>query len=115
MERDISRKVFGILEEMVPALTRIAVLATRSMWPLFAPGQDQAAKALGIEYGFIDIPQPEAVGAAMRQALAEGAQGAVTRGSPYFSSVQRRRLSTARPDIGCPPSTSGVMIQSEAV
>jgi putative tryptophan/tyrosine transport system substrate-binding protein len=76
---------------MIPALTRIAVLATRPIWPLFAPGQDQAAKALGIEYGFIDMP-PEAVGAAMRQALAEGAQGAVMRGSPYFSSVQRRLI-----------------------
>jgi putative ABC transport system substrate-binding protein len=92
LERDISGKVFGILKEMVPPLTRIAVLATRSIWQLFAPGQDQAAKALGIEYGFIDMPQPESVGSAMRQALAEGAQGAVIRGSPYFSSVQRRLI-----------------------
>jgi putative tryptophan/tyrosine transport system substrate-binding protein len=92
MERDISSKVFGILKEMVPALGRIAVLASRPIWSLFAPGQDQAAKALGIEYSFIDMPQPEAVGAAMRQALAEGAQGAVVRGSPYFSSVQRRLI-----------------------
>ena len=92
LERDISGKVFGILKEMVPALTRIAVLATRSIWQLFAPGQDQAAKMLGIEYNFIDMPQPEAVGSAMRQALAEGAQGVVIRGSPYFSSVQRRLI-----------------------
>jgi putative ABC transport system substrate-binding protein len=77
LERDISGKVFGILKEMVPPLVRIAVLATRPIWALFAPGQDQAAKVLGIEYGFIDMPQPEAVGSAMRQALAEGAQGAV--------------------------------------
>jgi putative ABC transport system substrate-binding protein len=92
MERDISSKVFGILKEIVPTLGRIAVLAARPIWPLFAPGQDQAAKALGIEYGFIDMPQPEAVGAAMRQALAEGAKGAVVRGSPYFSSTQRRLI-----------------------
>jgi putative ABC transport system substrate-binding protein len=92
MERDISGKVFGILKEMLPSLGRIAVLASRPIWSLFAPGQDQAAKALGIEYGFIDMPQPEAVGVAMRQALAEGAQGAVVRGSPYFSSVQRRLI-----------------------
>jgi putative ABC transport system substrate-binding protein len=90
MERDISSKVFGILKETVPALSRIAVLASRPIWSLFSPGQDQAAKALGVEYGFIDMPRPEAVSAAMRQALAEGAQGAVVRGSPYFSSVQRR-------------------------
>ena len=92
MERDISGKVFGILKEMVPSLGRIAVLASRPIWSLFAPGQDQAAKALGIEYNFIEMLQPEAVGAAMRQALAEGAQGVVVRGSPYFSSAQRRLI-----------------------
>jgi putative ABC transport system substrate-binding protein len=77
LERDISGKVFGILKEMVPPLARIAVLATRPIWALFAPGQDQAAKVLGIEYSFIDMPQPQA---------------AVIRGSPYFSSVQRRLI-----------------------
>lgn len=92
MERDISSKVFGILKEMVPALTRISVLASRPIWPLFAPGQDQAAKALGIEYSFIDMPQPEAAGAAMRHAVDAGAQGIVVRGSPYFSSAQRRLI-----------------------
>lgn len=92
LEKDISGKVFGILKEMVPPLVRIAVLAARPIWPLFAPGQDQAAKMLGIEYGFINMPQPEAIGSAMRQALSEGAQGAVIRGSPYFSSVQRRLI-----------------------
>jgi len=29
--------------------------------PLFAPGQDQAPKALGIEYGFIGYAATEAV------------------------------------------------------
>jgi putative tryptophan/tyrosine transport system substrate-binding protein len=90
MERDLSSKVFEILKEMVPDLGRIAVLATRPVWALFAPGQDQAAKALGIEYSFIDMPQPEAAGTAMRQAVAAGAKGAVVRGSPFFSSAHRR-------------------------
>jgi len=92
LERDISGKVFAILKEMVPPLTRIAVLASRPIWQLFAPGQDQAARMLRIEYGFVEMPQPEAVGSAMRQALVEGAQGAVIRGSPYFSSVQRHLI-----------------------
>jgi putative tryptophan/tyrosine transport system substrate-binding protein len=92
LEKDISGKVFGILKEMVPALARIAVLAARPIWSLFAPGQDEAAKALGIEYRFAEMPQPEAVGSAMRQAVADGAQGAVIRGSPYFSSTQRRLI-----------------------
>jgi putative ABC transport system substrate-binding protein len=92
MERDISSKVFEILKEMVPGLSRIAVLAAPAIWDLFAPGQDQAARALGIEYSFIGMPQPGAVGAAMDQALAGGAQGAVVRGSPFFSSEQRRLI-----------------------
>ena len=92
MERDISGKVFAILKEMVPALNRISVLAARPIWPLFAAGQDEAAKALGIEYGYIELPQPETVGSAMLQARAEGAHGVVIRGSPYFSSVQRRLI-----------------------
>jgi putative ABC transport system substrate-binding protein len=44
----------------------------------------------GVELSYIDMPQPEAAGAAMRQALAAGAQGAVVRGGPFFSAVQRR-------------------------
>jgi putative ABC transport system substrate-binding protein len=36
------------------------------------------------------MPQPEAAGAAMRQAIAVGAQGAVVRGGPFFSAAQRR-------------------------
>jgi putative ABC transport system substrate-binding protein len=90
MERDISSKVFEILKEMVPGLRRIGVLSARSIWPIFAAGQDEAAKALGIQYNFIDMPHAETASDAMREAVASGAQGAVVRGSPYFSSTQRR-------------------------
>jgi putative tryptophan/tyrosine transport system substrate-binding protein len=92
MERDVSSKVFEILKEMVPGLDRIAVLATRPVWAVFASGQDQAAKALGIEYRFIDMPRPEAANTAMLQAVAVGAKGAVVRGSPFFSSAHRRLI-----------------------
>jgi len=90
MERDISSKVFQTLTEMVPGMRRIAVLATRSVWPMFAPGQDEAAKSLGIEYIYVDMPQAEAASTAMAQAAATGAQGVVIRGSPFFSSTHRR-------------------------
>ncbi|MBR1193640.1 ABC transporter substrate-binding protein [Bradyrhizobium sp. AUGA SZCCT0160] len=92
MERDISGKVFEIIKEMVPGLQRIAVLSARSIWGLFAPGQDQAAKSLGVEYSFVEMQRPEEVGSAMREALARGAQGIVIRGSPFFSSTQRRLI-----------------------
>jgi putative tryptophan/tyrosine transport system substrate-binding protein len=90
LEIDIASKVFAILKEMVPGLKLIAVLATRTIWSMFAPTQDQAAKVLGIELSYIDMPQPEAAGAAMHQAIAAGAQGVVVRGGPFFSAVQRR-------------------------
>jgi ABC-type uncharacterized transport system substrate-binding protein len=92
MERDISSKVFGALKELLPDLGRIAVLATRSIWTLFAPGQDEAAKTLGLEYIYIDMPQPEALNTSMGEAVAAGAQACVVRGSPFFSSVQRAMI-----------------------
>src|SRR3954454_3686698 len=92
MEKDISGKVFEILKEIVPGLRRIGVLASASIRGLFAPGQDEAARALGIEYGFFDMARAEAAPEAMDQAVAGGVQGIVLRGSPYFSSAQRRLI-----------------------
>jgi ABC-type uncharacterized transport system substrate-binding protein len=92
MEKDISGKVFAILKEAVPGLRRIGVLASASIRGLFAPGQDEAARALDIEYQFFDMARAEAAPAAMDQALAAGVQGVVVRGSPYFSSAQRRLI-----------------------
>ena len=92
MEKDISGKVFAILKEAVPGLRRIGVLASASIRGLFAPGQDEAARALGIEYEFFDMARAEMAPAAMDQAVAAGTQGVVVRGSPYFSSAQRRLI-----------------------
>jgi putative ABC transport system substrate-binding protein len=92
MEKDISGKVFEILKEIVPGLRRIGVLASASIRGLFAPGQDDAAKALGVEYAFFDMARADAAPAAMDQAIAAGVQGVVVRGSPYFSSPQRRLI-----------------------
>ncbi|MEA2883868.1 MAG: hypothetical protein QOH32_3124, partial [Bradyrhizobium sp.] len=92
MEKDISGKVFAILKEAVPGLRGIGVLASASIRGLFAPGQDEAARALGIDYQFFDMARAEMAPTAMDQALAAGAQGVVVRGSPYFSSAQRRLI-----------------------
>jgi putative ABC transport system substrate-binding protein len=90
LDIEIAGKAFEILKEMLPGLTRIAVLATRRIWSLFAPTQDQAATNLGIELSYIDMPQPETAGTAMQQAIAAGAKGALVRGGPFFSAMQRQ-------------------------
>ena len=90
LDIDIAGKLLEILKEIVPGLTRMAILATRAIWGLFGPAQDRAAGALGVELSYIDMPRPEAVGVAMQEAIAAGAQGAVLRGGPFFSAMQRR-------------------------
>jgi len=102
LDIDITSKVFEILSEMIPGLKRIAILATRTIWGLFAPTQDQAAKVLGIELSYIDMPQPEMAAAAMRQAIAVGAQGAVVRGGPFFSAIQRRVIIESAAELRLP-------------
>jgi putative ABC transport system substrate-binding protein len=62
LDIDIASKVFEILKETIPGLKRIAVLATRRIWSLFAPMQDQAAKVLGIELSYIDLLPVDALG-----------------------------------------------------
>src|SRR5262245_33662600 len=46
---DIAGKVFEILMQIVGGPRRIAVLSPRTAWGLFAPTEDPAAKALGVE------------------------------------------------------------------
>jgi putative ABC transport system substrate-binding protein len=84
--------VLEIFKDMVPGLARVAALIPRVAWNMFASAQDQAAKALGIDVTYIDLPGPEAAGTAMRQAVAAGAQGALLRVGPFFSSTQRQTI-----------------------
>jgi len=60
MSAEISGKVFEVFRELVPGLKRVAVFAPRTAWELFASAQDQAAKALGIDLVYLDLPGPEA-------------------------------------------------------
>jgi putative ABC transport system substrate-binding protein len=89
---DIEGKGLEIFKEMVPGLARVAVLVPRIARNLFAPAQEAPAKALGIELLYIDLPGPETAGTAMRQAISAGAQGALMRVGPFFSSSQRQAI-----------------------
>jgi ABC-type uncharacterized transport system substrate-binding protein len=87
---DIAGKTLEILKEMVPRLTRVATLAPRKVWDLFATGEKEAAKGLGLDLAYVDMAGAEAADAAMRQAVSEGAQGILVRGTPFFSTPQRK-------------------------
>jgi putative ABC transport system substrate-binding protein len=89
---ETSGKVFEVFRDVVPGLKRVAVLAPRAAWELFASAQDQAAKALAIDLVYVDLPDPEAASAVMREAVSAGAQGALLRVGPFFSSIQRRKI-----------------------
>ena len=92
MSAETSGKVFEVFRELVPGLKRMAVLAPRATWDLFASAQDQAAKALAIDLVYVDLPGPEAASTVMREAVSAGAQGALLRVGPFFSSIQRRGI-----------------------
>ncbi len=88
----ISGKVIEIFKELIPGLSNLATLAPRPVWDVFAASQAESAKMLGIEVTYFDLPTPEAIDTAMHQAKAAGAQGAIVRGTPFYSSTQRRMI-----------------------
>ena len=87
---DVSGKILQQLAEFVPALARVAVLAPSGIGGSFRAVQAEAAQALGLQLNYVFMDTPEAADAAIRQAIAEKAQGAILRGTPYLSTTQRR-------------------------
>jgi putative ABC transport system substrate-binding protein len=88
----IAGKVLEIFKDMIPVLSRVAVVIPRDARAMFAATEDPAAKALGLDLVYVDLPGPEAAGTAMRQVLSAGAQAALVRIGPFFSSTQRRAI-----------------------
>ena len=92
LQADIASKFLEIFKDLVPGLSRVVVLQPRVAWDMFISAQGQASKALGIDLVYIDLPGLEAAGTAMHQAISAGAQGALLRGGPFFSSTQYRTI-----------------------
>jgi putative ABC transport system substrate-binding protein len=92
LNADISGKTFEILKELVPGLVRAATLAPRQAWDVFRAADTEAAKALAIELVFVEMAGPETAAVAISKARAAGAHAVVLRGSPFFSSTQRRMI-----------------------
>jgi len=88
----VSGKTFEILREIVPQLSRLAVIDSALGLELFRPGDAQAARTLGITVSYVDLGTPGQFDAALQTVLAAGAQGAVIRGTPWVSDAQRRLI-----------------------
>ena len=89
---DIAGKTMEILKGVVPGLTKAATLAPRQVWDLFAAAEREAARLLGIDLVYIEMGGPDAANTALQNAAAAGAQGILLRGTPFFSSLQRKAI-----------------------
>jgi ABC-type uncharacterized transport system substrate-binding protein len=89
---DLTGKMIDILKEMVPSLSRVAMIGPRAIWSIFGPVHDQAANKLGIESINVELQDANKPGDAMQDAIAQKASGFILRGTPFYSSVQRKGI-----------------------
>ncbi len=84
-DAELSTKRLDLLRQLVPGLTRVAVV-----WNREGPGPEAmsaltaAAAQLGMQVLPVEVAQPSDLGAAIAQAKAWGAQGVVQLASPRF-------------------------------
>jgi putative ABC transport system substrate-binding protein len=90
---ELSGKTFEILTEILPGLARIGVINLGSTGMPFRAPEAKAAQKLALELKYFEMANLEAqtVDAVMRQAH-DQVQAAVVRGSPFFSSTQRKLI-----------------------
>jgi putative ABC transport system substrate-binding protein len=89
---DIAGKTLETLKGIVPGLAKVATLAPRQVWELFSEAENAAAKSLGIELIYVEMSGAEAADAAMQGAVSAGVRGVVLRGTPFYSSPQRKMI-----------------------
>jgi putative tryptophan/tyrosine transport system substrate-binding protein len=90
---EISGKQLELLKEIVPKLSRIAVLGTSTV-PQFAQVVKEielAAKAFGVEVQYLDVLDTKDIESAFRAATKEHADGLIVLGSPILIS-QRTQI-----------------------
>jgi putative tryptophan/tyrosine transport system substrate-binding protein len=90
---ELSSKRLEILREVVPTLSRVAVLgsSTSPSKPLVMSELEPAAKVLGVKLEYLDILQPEDVETAFRDAAKRRADGVTTFASAMIVS-QRAQI-----------------------
>ena len=85
-------KVFEILTELLNGPTRIAVVKPKGSGASFRGAEPAAAQALKLDLKYFDLDNTEAetINRTLEQAIAAKVQGVVIRGSPFFSTPQRK-------------------------
>ena len=109
---EISGKLLELLKEIVPRLSRVAVLGTSTQ-----PGNTQslretelAARAFGVKVQFLDILSPKDIESAFRAAGKGHADGVLVLQSPVINS-QRAQVA----DLAVKSRLPGIFTQSEYV
>ena len=86
---DYVGKTFELLSQIVPHLSRVAVIDMQSGQNVFRAADAEAARMLGLSISYIDPHEPSDVDAALSAAVVESVQGVVVRSGPFNSVAQR--------------------------
>lgn len=100
---DLTAKRLEILKQVIPSLSRVAVLWDRGMPPNLLKATESAAHSLGLTLDVLPAENAEEVGRAFDTALKSKAQALFQVASPRFS-VLREAISTAALEKGMPTS-----------
>ncbi len=112
--RDLTGKQLALLREVVPRLSRVAVLRDPAH-PGHAPAVQQAreaARTLGLQLVVIDVQSPAALDGAFRRMAAEGVEGALVLRGGLF--VRLRESLTGRAVQAAVPAMFGHPEDTEA-
>ncbi len=89
---EVSAKQMQLLKEMVPGLTRVAVLWDATVATAQREAVDDAARQLGITVSSIVWSGPDALPGALRSATQDGARGLIVLSSPRILTTKNRPL-----------------------
>jgi putative ABC transport system substrate-binding protein len=88
MSRDLSVKRLQVLQEILPAVTRVGILVNRSN-PVFAARRDAeetACRSLGLQCIFIELTSPGELEKGIAEVRRQGGQALIVSADPLFAS-----------------------------
>jgi putative ABC transport system substrate-binding protein len=91
---DLTSKMFEILRELVPGLASVAIINPKGAGVPFRDAEAAAAQSLRVRLKYFEIDGAETgpMDRVLGQAISDKVQGLVMRGSPFFSTPQRKLI-----------------------